>query len=211
MLGLFVLSALAHVPVVICDKPDPSAGAPLPPGTSIRVPLPESIARRLAAYWLSSGNAFLAPRGLACEGGVGSDGSESLTVGQRRQGRLDPVLVISSEFGCEGCKTTDSACFFRRARREAAHEYDYHARCPVPPAERRIAVGRHILLFEDPPGVRGSGHGSGGPLRSHGVAFLDAVSGNATCTLDDKDKPLCTAMLNQFIQVERAANADYLR
>jgi hypothetical protein len=78
--------------------------------------------------------------------------------------------------------------------------------CPGPYAGESVeTIGDGIVGFLDPPGVKGSGAGSGGTYPANGVATFhgggngDEASYIETCTLPDSDHALCTAALDDFV------------
>ena len=78
--------------------------------------------------------------------------------------------------------------------------------CPGPhPGESVDPIGDGIVGFLDPPGVKGSGAGSGGAYPANGVVTYHPTSSGflpsyiESCTLPDAQHLLCTAVLDDFV------------
>jgi hypothetical protein len=78
--------------------------------------------------------------------------------------------------------------------------------CPGPYAGESIGpIGNGIVGFLDPPGVKGSGAGSGGAYPANGVVTYHPESDESqpsyieTCTLPGSQHFLCTAALDNFV------------
>jgi hypothetical protein len=145
-------------------------------GKSIRIVARPSVAKRIVGF--DAGIAVAGPAGWRCSSFIYGDGGQNVAIyprGERRPAfgkSSDPfprprAIVATFIPACAGCKA-DLVCPFFRA---AAAKYGF-------PCQNRIASGERVtrrsstaVLFEDPPGVRGTGRYSGGRLRIYGVVI----------------------------------------
>src|SRR5262249_46259837 len=170
---------------------------------------PPAVAAQVAAYsdgeWL-----VLAPRGWRCRGLIGADGTGYLAAyppGERGSTFARPrapapqAVVLQTVPGCAGCAGALACGLFPgvhlQGRPCAAHRA---AR------ERVTARGRDVRAFVDPPGVRGTGNPSGGPLTATGLVFYDhatrprgVLAAQETCALPDAQAPVCAAALDVLL------------
>lgn len=206
LLGVGASQAATRVPLVICPTSF-AASAPARlalPSSSL---LPASAAAAgLAVYTDTRGLLrLLAPRGWACSGRYGADGSGRLQAAPRHStpATRGEAVVASETSACFGCTTGQACVFFP----EAAHAYRsaYDLPCPArrPARETVIRLSGTAVAFEDPPHVTGQGVPSGGQLPANGV--MTYVEGDAdgsfleTCTLPEAARDTCTAILNDFV------------
>jgi hypothetical protein len=148
---------------------------------------------------------LIAPRGLRCSGIVAADGGTQVVVwaaGQRRpQLHSRGVgLTLTVDPACASCRAEDACPFFRTLARQAG----FPCTAGIPDGERVVRPSRSVALFEDPPGVGGSGWPSGGPFPANGVvgtlpSSTEAVVYRATCTLPARDHAICTESLDDVI------------
>ena len=166
------------------------------------------LVQRLAFYsngWIS----LLAPRGWHCSGAVGADGTLSLDVlpayvsGVTSTAAAVTALIPSACIGCIG----EMACpFFPEASRMSPYAQCGH----IPTRERVYRLSAHAITFDDPPGVTGTGHPSGGPYPASGVVMFNGVTtasrsvypraAQETCTLPEAQHALCTAAMNDYLR-----------
>jgi hypothetical protein len=98
----------------------------------------------------------------------------------------------------------DIACpLFVGARRNYQDLYGVH--CPRPPAKEILTpVGNHVVLFRDPPGVHGTGSGSGGKYAAVGAVLFwagsEMAAAKVTCILPPTQRYLCTAIVDDTIR-----------
>jgi hypothetical protein len=192
----------ARVPVVRCPTTFGIAGS------RPRVPAAITVARGLppglVAY--TNTNAFLiAPRGLRCSGIVAADGGTQVIAWASGRPKPGPHsrgigLTLTVDPACAGCRA-DDACPFLTA---LARELGFPCSASIPTGERVVRPSRTLALFEDPPGIRGSGWPSGGRYPANGVvgthgSSSDAAVYRATCTLPQADHAICTASLDDVI------------
>gem|GEM_PF-2771769 len=148
---------------------------------------------------------LLGPRGMRCSGIVAVDGGSQVVVwpqGDARPGLHAHIagLTLTLDPACTSCKADDACPFFTAL----ARALDFPCASGVPADERVYRLRSNVALFEDPPGVAGSGWPSGGPDPANGVV---GYTGNAfnrsvyrsTCTLPASQHAVCTASLNYVI------------
>ncbi len=179
--------------------------------------IPSSLVNQVAVYTDAQGQMqILAPTGWACAASVGADGSSELAA--YPEGQPSPLtygstpdtgeqVVGGQTSACAGCRYSQTTPLFPAAASQCAIDFaGIPSACPGPyPGESVDTVGSGIVGFLDPPGVKGSGAGSGGVYPANGVATYQP-GGNGTnpsyietCTLPDIQHALCTAALDNFV------------
>jgi hypothetical protein len=148
---------------------------------------------------------LIAPRGLRCSGIVAADGGTQVVVWAAGEPRPQPHsrgigLTLSVDPACASCRANDACPFFTTLARQAG----FPCAAGIPAGERVLRPSRSVALFEDPPGVRGSGWPSGGRFPANGVvgtlpSSIEALVYRATCTLPAADHAICTESLNDVI------------
>jgi hypothetical protein len=194
----------------------PTTGTPGLPST-VAESIPSDLVGRIAVYTDAQGQMqILAPTGWACSAVLAADGSSD--VAAYPVGQPDPTTsgttrdtgeqVVGSQASvCASCNYAQTTPVFPAAAHRCAVDYAGDASlCPGPYAGESVdPVGSGIVGFLDPPGVRGSGAGSGGEFPANGVVtYHPSASGSEpsyieTCTLPDSQHPLCTAALDEFV------------
>jgi serine/threonine protein kinase len=178
--------------------------------------VPSSLVNQIAVYTDAQGQMqILAPTGWSCFATLGADGSSTLAAFP--QGQPNPTdsgtsadtgeQVVGSQTGaCVGCLYSQVTPLFSAAASQCAVDYaGVPSQCPGPYSGESIdPIGNGIVGFLDPPGVKGSGAGSGGAYPANGVATYQGVTGSTpsyieTCTLPDSQHSLCTAALDDFV------------
>jgi len=153
------------------------------------------------AFYGNGTRTLLGPKGWHCEGAVGADGSTSMTI--TPPGQAAPTgsplpgyqaVTAYTGGGCVGCIATMACGLFP----EAWKLFDTPgSSCPTTSPAREL-ITRPIprsAIFEDPPGVAGTGDPSGGRYRALGLLVFDPGTGGSgtdfpsalkiTCTLPD--------------------------
>jgi len=196
----------------------------------IALELPVAVASQLAFYSdaTRSLQPVLGPAGWTCTVGVGADGTTgvdlvpppSSTTGAAAAqpgASTDESVIVLSAASCQGCIYSEVCPYVRTAAQQLGF---FEVTCPTarPPAEQITWLtgspssgqpAKDTVLFDDPPGVKGSGDGSGGTNPSQGVFIYryDGPSKNRlndgfskeTCTLPAGEGPLCTAIVGNFV------------
>lgn len=211
-------SLSAVLPLVVC----PTTYGASPPTTvilpsTISESVPRDLATQLAMYTDRQGfMKLLGPTGWSCAANFGADGSGGVQV--YPAGQSNPVnhqsassdlgIVGTQNGGCVGCAVTQASRLFAAALSQCESEFPGDAQaCPSqPPAgESTEPIAAGVVGFLDPPGIAGDGNPSGGQYPANGVmtfqtqqyttSFLD------TCTLPSSEHALCTAALDNFVQL----------
>jgi hypothetical protein len=198
----------ARIPVVTCPTsfglPDETMG-PVP-ATMTATVSPEVAAQ--VTFYGNGMRTLLGPKGWHCEAAVGADGSTSMTI--TPPGQLTPTgspspdrQAITAYTGgaCVGCIATMACGLFPEAWKLFAQPGDS---CPTktPAGELVTRPMPRSAIFEDPPGVAGTGEPSGGRYRALGMMVFDPGTGPAasdllpaalliTCTLPDAMAQVC--------------------
>jgi hypothetical protein len=194
----------ASLPVVSCPT---SSGADLPAVSlpqSRPVAVPQALAGDLSLYADDQGvMELLGPKGWSCTAAIGADGSGGVTVYPAGAGPSSAVAIAGSETSaCVGCTLAQACPLFPSAA--TVLRSDLGQACPARPAAETVtSIAAGIMSFEDPPGVKGDGHPSGGPYPANGVMTYhpSAQDGSwqETCTLPASEKDICTAALDTFV------------
>jgi hypothetical protein len=177
-------------------------------GSHPRVPASVTVGRALSAGLVAYTNTelfLIAPRGLRCSGTVAADGGTQViawAAGHPKPGLHSPGVgfTLTVDPACAGCRADDACPFFTAF----AKELGFPCGAGVPAGEHVVRPSAALALFEDPPGVRGSGWPSGGRYPANGVVGLfgkgaDAAVYRATCTLPVADHAVCTQSLDETI------------
>lgn len=199
----------AHIPVVTCPT---NFGLPDETMSPVQTTMTATVTPAVAAQVTFYGNGtltLLGPKGWHCEAAVGADGSSSMAITPPNQptssGSPSPdrqAVTAYTGGGCVGCIATMACGLFPEAWK--LFEQPGLA-CPTtsPPGELVTRPMPRSAVFEDPPGVAGSGDPSGGRYRALGLLVFDPGTGAAgtdrdfpsalkvTCTLPDTLTQVC--------------------
>ena len=200
-------SRTAHIPVVTCPTtfglPDETM-APVP--STMTATVSAAVAAQVTFYGNGT-RTLLGPKGWHCEAAVGADGSTSMTITppvQTTPTGSPPAgyqaVTAYTGGGCVGCIATMACGLFP----EAWKLFDTPgSSCPTTSPAREL-ITRPIprsAIFEDPPGVAGTGDPSGGRYRALGLLVFDPGTGGSgtdfpsalkiTCTLPDAMAQVC--------------------
>lgn len=204
------------VPVVACPTSRGIAGHPATKyPTMLTTKAAPSVAAHLAYYSDNVRNLtpVLAPRGWKCKVQVGADASSAVTIypAGASPGSKTAISVQSSP-ACQGCVwglvcdlvpgaakqvgVDQPACQSTRPKRELVkfESGKPNATGPV----------QDVVVFQDPPGVKGDGVPSGGADPANGVLLYDwsKQAGGAasleTCTLPTSQFDVCSASVRNF-------------
>jgi hypothetical protein len=199
----------ARIPVVACPTsfglPDETMG-PVPPTMTATVT--PAVAAKVTFYG-NGMRTLLGPKGWRCEAAVGADGSSSMVITPPDQAvptESPPpdwqAVTAYTGGGCVGCIATMACGLFP----EAWSLFDQPGMsCPAPTPSGELVTRPmpQAAIFEDPPGVAGTGEPSGGLYRALGLMVFDPGTGAAgsghdfpsvlkiTCTLPDAMAQIC--------------------
>lgn len=200
------------VPVVACASSygaGPPTGLPVFPHT-IRPGLPAHLAKMLAYYTNNQRTLapVLGPRGWDCEVQVGADGTTGLDIyppgkSPAPSGTGHPGVQAASDSACQGCVYSTVCSLVPGAGQQlgfAMLPCDPRPKGEVvtwlsgSPKNNHVPV-RDVIGFEIP-----------GQGPTNGVVLYDYQSGQGgmasqeTCTLPAGQRPVCTAILNDFVK-----------
>jgi hypothetical protein len=160
--------------------------------------------RGLVAY-SNSQLVLIGPAGMDCSGVIAVDGGSDLFVwqkGGRRPGQAthEAALTLMIDTACIGCEASDSCPFFTAF----AKKLGFPCTSGVPAGEQVDRASSDLVLFEDPPGLYGSGWPSGGSDPANGLVGIQTSGRNSsvyrsTCTLPQSQHAVCTVSLNDVI------------
>jgi len=151
--------------------------------------------------WLT----VVAPSGWRCSGIVGATGALFMTV-VSPQARLTHGLpssrtqAVNVYVASPGTGEVGIACaLFPNVRPKP------NPCTPMPAREKAVRLGPHVVAFEDPPHVKGTGDPSGGLSPANGVMIYDGSkypqwAAEETCTLPESQHRACTVILNDFVR-----------
>ena len=182
----FGISGSSHpTPPTLTDHSSPSTGG-------------------LVAY--TNTQAYLVgPRGMRCSGIVAADGGSQVIVWPPGHSRPSfhahtAGLTLTLDPACAARRAEDACPFFTTLARDLR----FPCRSGIPQDERVYHLRSNIVLFEDSPGVAGSGWPSGGADPANGLVGVAGSPENglvyrSTCTLPASEHSICTASLNDLI------------
>ena len=192
-----------RIPVVRCATVFGAGGPPrhVPSTVALSGTTP---AHGLVAY--TNTEIFLVgPPGLRCSGIVAADGGSQVVAWAPGAPKPAPHshgvgLTLNIDPACAGCKADDACPFFTALARGLG----FPCAAGVPAGESVARPHPTLALFEDPPGVAGSGWPSGGPYPANGVVGTRGSPRNglvyrSTCTLPAAKHAICTRSLNDVI------------
>jgi hypothetical protein len=153
--------------------------------------------------------------GWSCSALVAADGGQKLDVyppGKPDYGvHIVPkgaaVIEVDADYTGHLPGAEDVCALYPQSAAAAEVEKDGMS-CPAPPGEMTSALTDDVVTFTDEPGIRGTGAGSGGSLKSAGAAVypqLPSASGASvnvslvSCTLPSKMASVCSAILCDFL------------
>lgn len=202
-----------RIPVVRCPTTYGSeAASPSPLPSTMTAKVDADLAATVSFY----GNetlTVLAPKGWDCAAAVGADGSASLVVSPPGSplpsGSPPPdqqAVTAYSDGACVGCIATDACPVFPEAWSLFAAG---GGTCPsrIPVEEKITRRIPQTAVFEDPPGVAGTGMPSGGTYRAVGFMVFDPGTDvgsdradppsliKVTCTLPASLAPICEELV----------------
>ena len=161
-------------------------------------------------FYANGTQTLLGPRAWHCTAAVGADGSSSMTITPPGQAAPtgspppDQQAVTSYTGGaCVGCIATMACGLFPEAWKLFEQP---GVACPTttPAGELITRPMPRSAIFEDPPGLAGTGEPSGGQYRALGMLVFDPGSGagsefpsalKITCTLPDSMAQICDEII----------------
>ena len=220
-------TVLASLPVTECPTTYGAySSGPTNYPAEVAAEVPTQMVSELAFYSdaTRSLEPVLGPAGWACTVGVGADGTTGVdlvppapTAGtttpvQPSSSSSESVIALSAA-SCTGCIYSEVCAYVPTAAQDLGF---FEVTCPTarPPEEHVswlmgfLASGppvKDIIAFGDPPGVKGSGDGSGAAYPSRGVILYSYLGptkvalSKESCTLPAADEALCTAIVGNFL------------
>lgn len=207
-------SGMVSLPLVVCITSHGVEESPKSFPAARTVAVPAADQSLLSIYTDDVGELYLvAPRGWACQAGVGADGNASIAAyppGEepfpiRTWPKTAQAVTADLYPVCGGCITIQACPYFPAAKQDLL-EFGPNAKCPSPPVgELTDRLSSTVVAYEDPPGVKGLQSPSGGSYAANGVVTFKqgtthTVYGSwmENCVLPAKLHDLCTAALNNF-------------
>jgi hypothetical protein len=197
-------ASAGRVPVVRCPTESPisdgEVGKPPPSLTVLHSP---SSTHGLVAY-TNLEEFLIGPAGMQCSGAVGADGNGQISVWPHGLKTLSnhsksEGLTLTFIPACVGCKAGVACPFFSQFATEE------NLPCPtgIPEGEHVYGLTIDATLFDDPPGIAGSGWPSGGPYAANGIVGVGSAPAHvvfrSTCTLPASQRWVCTVSLNDVL------------
>jgi hypothetical protein len=165
--------------------------------------LAATLAKDLTAYVSKAGTTLIGPTGWQCQAALGVDGGEVIGIAPPRsthpawQAEEGEAAVLGEiQPSCAGCIASLICAFFPQAA--IVRAYAQSLDCEQPPeAESSAPASGSLAFFADPPGVSGTGVGSGGSLWSVGAITYSRRIGarRISCTLPADMAPACTGIV----------------
>ena len=185
------------LPVTACATSTGADEAPPSPPATTDVTVAASLAGRVGVYG-DGYDLVMGPAGWSCEAQIGADGSTSLRIWS--PGDVNAQVIAETNGGCYGCALILACSTFAAASEQYAIDFGL---CDAqrPPEEQVAAETAELIAFTDPPGVAGTGTGSGGTYDARGLVWYSndgdaAFASKVTCTLAPADGDLCGPVLD---------------
>ncbi|HEX7472887.1 MAG TPA: DUF4850 domain-containing protein [Candidatus Limnocylindrales bacterium] len=198
-----------RIPEVPCPTTFGRPGETMPPTPTTMTATVTPEVAALVTYYGNGTLTLLGPKGWQCDATVGVDGSAHMTITPPGQAGPagsplpdDQAITASIAGTCIGCVASLACGLFPEAGNLLAQP---GPTCPAkPPIREQVTRPRpRSAVFEDPPGVAGTGEPSGGRYRALGFLVFDpgtagsGTTGHApsalkeTCTLPDALAQIC--------------------
>jgi hypothetical protein len=204
--------ALSVLPVVSCPT---IYGAGTGSGPFVAHQLPSTANVRGLSFYSNGLITVLGPAGWSCAALVAADGGQKLDVyapgspdySETLAPKGASLIEVDADYTGHG-PGAEVVCALFPHSAAATSVTQNSLSCPVPSGQVTVPLTSDVMKFTDPPGVTGSGAGSGGVLTSTGAAvypqLLSAsnVSVNVSllsCTLPKKSASLCRAILGDYL------------
>ena len=185
-----------RLPVTACPTSTGTDETPPSPPAEVDVAVAASLVGRLAAFG-DGYDLILAPAGWTCEAQIGADGSTSIRAWPPGGGAAQVTSETNGR--CYGCGLVIACSTFAVASEQYAVDFGL---CDPqrPPDEVVTAETAELIAFADPPGVAGTGIGSGGAYAASGLVWFTSdgdtiLASRTTCTLAPADTVLCAPIL----------------
>jgi len=167
----------------------PDEPPPMYPATiTVDVPTSLQVAAYGAAYYV-----WLGPPSWTGNAAVGADGSESVQLfPSGRNGSTGPRIIYEADTGCEGCKETRAALFFREAMESYNRNDNFDGKYPLPIPKGLVVrrQSRDFALYRLP---------NERNLRVRGAVFWEPESfQQVELRLPAADAPLAEFLLTDF-------------
>jgi hypothetical protein len=205
--------SLTILPVISCTT---TFGGETPSGTFIARQLPSSTAMHGLSLYSNGFITALGPEGWACSALLAGDGGQVLDVyppgSPDYTATLAPkgATIIQVVHDYTGhLPGADEVCALFPKSAAANEVKSSQMSCPSVVGERTSGLTSDIVKFTDPPGVSGSGVGSGSALSSIGAVVYPQLSFGdndsvdvslLSCTLPKKSASLCSAVIDDFLE-----------
>ncbi len=186
------------IPITQCQTTSGEGVVTTPPPAQ-NVTIPSDLQSRLALYG-DGYDVVMAPAGWWCQADIGADGSSSVRVWSPQDQQAQVTLETSG--ACFSCAISTACSVFASAAQQQASQFG--ACDPLRPVSESVqAETGDTIAFVDPPGVAGTGTGSGSKYESSGVVWYHVYSDSTgaaktTCTLGPGERDLCSPILDFF-------------
>jgi hypothetical protein len=207
-------TTIRALPVISCTTTYAGGQPSSPPFVAHQ--LPSTSTASGLSYYSNGEITVLGPAGWACRALDATDGGRSLAVfppGKPDYTATEPPkgAQLIEEFAdyTGHIPGADLVCALFPHSTAASEASSGGETCPPSPAgEKTTTLTSDVVTFVDPPGVAGSGSGSGGSLTSFGAAVYPQLAYGAddsvdvsflSCTLPQKEASLCRAVQGDFL------------
>ncbi len=202
-----------RIPEVACPTRFGLPNATMPPLPATMTATLTPAVAMLVTFYGNGTLTLIGPQGWHCEAAVGADGSATMAItppGQAPPAESpspdDQAVTASTGGGCVACIASMACGLFPEAWNLLAQP---GLSCPAtPPSRERVTRPKpRSAVFEDPPGVAGTGEPSGGRYRALGfLVFNPGAAGGGTgpaapsalkltCTLPDAMAQICDEVI----------------
>ena len=202
-----------RIPEVGCPTRFGLPDATMPPLPATMTATLTSDVAALVTFYGNGTLTLIGPKDWHCAAAVGADGSATMAITPPGQAPAsgspspdDQAVTASTGGGCVGCIASMACGLFPEAWNLFAQP---GLSCPAtPPNRERVTRPRpRSAVFEDPPGVAGTGEPSGGRYRALGFLVFDPGTAGGgtglavpsalklTCTLPDAMAQICDEVI----------------
>jgi hypothetical protein len=204
---------VARIEVVACPAQRPASAPTAPPIPATMTATVTSDVAATVSFYSSGDLTVLGPKGWSCTASLAADGTARMAIVPPGSPLPSPpatppadasAVTAVSVTSCTDCVVRMACPFFPEAVRLAA------GTCPstIPSGESVRRSMPRAVVFDDPPGVAGSGEPSGGTERALGLVVFDpgAAAGGSqrgpnamkvTCTLPASMSAVCDEVVEQ--------------
>lgn len=204
----------ADLPTKTCPTSQGLTRPAVPLDDTTTMPVSSESLEGFAAFTNTSGTVLIGPDDWKCESTVAVNGGEQIALSPDGEDPFDDGAAEGITYyanpACQGC-IADQICAVFPYAPAVVNYANMGVSCDKtkPLKEELTRIGEYAVLFEDPPGVKGTGQPSGGDVASTGMLTYSEERGatQVSCALPDDLASACPSivtgsMLHDLIYVQ---------